>query len=317
MSCLSLADIARIATTGDKPVHVATCIECRRELERQRALHATLRALPAPQASTESRRAIKAETMASVALEPVTRRSSRHGVIALATAGVLAAAISIVVVPERANDASPPMVAIGAHESPTPLVRMTAKESAAPLRAAPAITARAGTMFSQTSGADRDVIVLQDGALDVDARSARDVDVHVGPTIVQIANASVRVQACQYTIVSVEVVVGAARVIGPDQQVTLARGTFWSEHSSPSVGGLSSFRGAWIALRAGDNRTAIRLFDRATDPAVAEEAHYWAAVAAKRAGDDADARRRFADFVVRFPASPYVDQAHRQAVGEQ
>jgi hypothetical protein len=316
MSCLDRADIARIATTGDEPAHVATCIECRRELERQRALHATLRALPAPQASTETRRAIKAETMASVALEPVVPRSSRHGAIALATCGVLAAAISIVVVSKRATDASPPAIAIASRESPSPVVRMTAKESAPPRRAAPEITARAGTMFSQIPGADRDVIVLQDGALDVDARSARDVDVHVGPAIVQIANASVRVQARQYTIVSVEVVVGAAQVNGPNQHVTLARGTVWTERSAPAVGGLASFRDAWIALRAGDNRTAISLFDRATDPAVAEEAHYWAAVAAKRAGDDADARRRFADFVVRFPASPYIDQA-RQAVGER
>jgi hypothetical protein len=316
MSCLGRADLARIATTGDEPSHVATCIVCRRELERQRALHATLRALPAPEASIEARRAIKAETMASVALEPVAPRSSRHGAFALTTAGVLATAISIVVVSKRPNDAAPAMVVIASRESPAPLVRITAKESAAPLRAAPAITARAGTMFSQTSGADRDVIVLQDGALDVDARSARDVDVHVGPATVQIANASVRVQARQYTIVSVEVVVGAAHVIGPNQQVTLARGAVWTEHSAPSIGGLSSFRDAWIALRAGDNRTAISLFDRATDPAVAEEAHYWAAVAANRAGDNAESRRRFAEFVERFPASPYVEQA-RQALGER
>src|SRR5580693_4937651 len=112
MSCLGRADIARIATTGDEPAHVATCIDCRRELERQRALHTALRALPAPRASTEIRRAIKAETMASVALEPVAPGPSRHAAFAVATAGVLAAAISIVVVSKRANEASPPIVAI-------------------------------------------------------------------------------------------------------------------------------------------------------------------------------------------------------------
>ena len=42
---------------------------------------------------------------------------------------------------------------------------------------------------------------------------------------------------------------------------------------------------------------------------VAEDAIYWAAVAADRAGNTAAAKRRFSEFLVRFPASPRVEGA--------
>jgi TolA-binding protein len=44
---------------------------------------------------------------------------------------------------------------------------------------------------------------------------------------------------------------------------------------------------------------------------VQEDAAYWAAVAASRAGDREAAHRRFADFLVRFPGSPRVVAARR------
>jgi hypothetical protein len=64
------------------------------------------------------------------------------------------------------------------------------------------------------------------------------------------------------------------------------------------------FRTGWRALRGGRFADAIAAFDRATDPVVAEDAVYWAAVAAERGGDAAEARRRFARFLTRFPRSP-------------
>jgi hypothetical protein len=42
---------------------------------------------------------------------------------------------------------------------------------------------------------------------------------------------------------------------------------------------------------------------------VAEDAVFWAAVAAERAGERGDARRRYADFLARFGSSPRVDAA--------
>ncbi|HTR53756.1 MAG TPA: tetratricopeptide repeat protein, partial [Kofleriaceae bacterium] len=49
---------------------------------------------------------------------------------------------------------------------------------------------------------------------------------------------------------------------------------------------------------------AVAAFDRATDPIVAEEAMFWAAVCAGRAGDDDDSARRLRAFLARFPHSP-------------
>lgn len=75
---------------------------------------------------------------------------------------------------------------------------------------------------------------------------------------------------------------------------------------------LRAFREAWLALRAGRDADAVALFDTAAANAtVAEEAVYWAAIAATRAGDRTDGRARLRGFVQRFPRSPYVDQARR------
>ena len=70
-----------------------------------------------------------------------------------------------------------------------------------------------------------------------------------------------------------------------------------------------AFREGWEALRAGRYAEAIAAFDRATDPAVAEDAAFWAAIAAQRAGNIAGARKRLADFLARFPDSPRADRA--------
>jgi hypothetical protein len=72
---------------------------------------------------------------------------------------------------------------------------------------------------------------------------------------------------------------------------------------------MRAFREGWTLLRASKHRDAIAAFDRATDPVVAEDAVFWAAVAAERASDRADAARRYADFVTRFPASPRIEAA--------
>lgn len=81
--------------------------------------------------------------------------------------------------------------------------------------------------------------------------------------------------------------------------------------SAASAASLGEFRAGWTALRQRQFAAAIAAFDRATDPVVQEDAVYWAAIAASRMGDRGAARRRFAEFLTRFPESPRIDAARR------
>ena len=74
---------------------------------------------------------------------------------------------------------------------------------------------------------------------------------------------------------------------------------------------VAAFRAGWEALRAARYADAIAAFDRATDPAVAEDASFWAAIAAQRAGQADDARKRLDLFLATFPDSPRAEDARR------
>ena len=74
-------------------------------------------------------------------------------------------------------------------------------------------------------------------------------------------------------------------------------------------GAVAAFHEGWVALHAKRYADAIAAFDRATDPAVVEDATFWAAIAAQRAGNIDEARKRLADFLARFPDSPRADRA--------
>lgn len=309
MSCFDIGELSRIATTGEQPPHLRECLECRRELEHQRGIRDALRALPAPRLGDERRRALKAETLAAVGQQVTAlpmRRWIAGGVAAAAIAAAAAAALLALRAP-RATSAAFAPVADG--EPIARLDRRVARDDQPPARGAPILSASPGAVLSDAPGEMRDVLALADGSVEVDTRGARDVDVRVGRTVVRVVDASVRIRAHDHAIVSVQVVVGSARVIGPDQQLTLQRDTVWTAQPPATATALSAFRDAWVALRTGRDRDAIALFDRATDPSVAEEASYWAAVAAMRAGDAADAKQRFSDFLARFPSSPYADKA--------
>jgi TolA-binding protein len=308
MTCLGAAEIARIATTGDVPPHVRACVACRGELERQLAIRDALRALPVPRASAERVRAIKAEAMAASHVAP---RWSPALAGALVLAAAAATSVFLLARTRSLEGLTPVAPEVAPAEPPELEVRVATNDTAPGRRAAaPSIAAHPGAVFSHIRGTQRDIVELADGAIDVDTRGARDVDVRIGRETVRVDDASVGVRAHGHAIVSVEVVVGSARVLGPEQQVTLEHDAIWTSQPVASVA-LECFRDGWVALRAGENRTAVALFDRATDPSVAEEASYWAAVAAMRAGDDADAKQRFAAFITRFPGSPYVEQARR------
>jgi hypothetical protein len=72
---------------------------------------------------------------------------------------------------------------------------------------------------------------------------------------------------------------------------------------------VTAFQRGWIALRGAHYAEAIAAFDQATEPTVAEDAAYWAAIASARAGDRADAARRMTAFVAKFPGSTRISDA--------
>lgn len=303
--CLQPRDIARAVTTGDVPGHAEECVECRRKLDAQRALGRALQALPMPRLDDARRRAIKAETMAVVGRRVPHASAWRWS---FAAAGLAAGALLVVGL-ERAPSATVEAPSVVASELVTPGDRYAAHDDVPPPPRAPTIAVGEDSVLSQTPGEQRDGIAFADGTLEIDTRGTRDVDARVGRTVVHVDDARVRIRARHHTIVSVEVVVGSARIDGPGQQVTLERHTLWTPEPPAATTALSVFRDAWVALRAGRDREAVTLFDRATDSSVVEEATYWAAVASLRAGDDAEARLRFAAFLEQFPSSPYAGKA--------
>ncbi|MBV8759862.1 MAG: hypothetical protein JO257_21410 [Deltaproteobacteria bacterium] len=318
MSCLAPHDLARAATIDVLPPHVHDCLDCRRALDQQRAMLRALQTLPTPSLSDARRRALKAETLAEIGqrgrkpetLAPLAeRRTMRHG-WRWTVGAIAAAALAFVVLRSHGPAATQ---AIGAPAMSSERIafveRDVARDDVPPPLRTPAIDAGVGAVLMHTPGTARDAVALADGTIDIDTRGARDVDVRIGRTVVRVDDARVKIRARGHAVISVEVVVGSARIIGPDKQVTLERDTVWTAAPRVASASLTAFRDAWIALRSGRAREAIALFDRATDTTVAEEASYWAAVAAMRAGDLADAQQRFADFLSRFPASPYADKA--------
>ena len=318
MSCLAPAQIARILALGLDEPHLRACLACRRRLEADRATRDALRVLTVPALGAARREALGAEILAHAEHLP---RRRRRGRLFAAASGALAMAAAVSLAAwwpsTPASLAAAPAIA-----SVEPLAIETANvrpEDSPPPRsevaiAAPLIAATHGTTFRHATGADRDVVTLVDGALELDTRRARRVDVRVGDSVVRVENAAVKIEARTRSIISVRVIVGAARIDSPDERVTLQRDSEWipapsapSASSAAKARSLAAFRDAWIALRAGENVDAMALFDSVTDDVAREEASYWAVIAARRANDPSLATR-IAAFLRAFPQSEYADE---------
>ena len=321
MSCLAPPEITRAATLGTDDPHFHECLACRRQLAAEQRLRAMLADLPVPRLPVARRRELAAELLARVEHVPRGRSPRWFGLAAAALAS--AAAVGLVAAWPRGTQATAARVELASTEPMASPLRRIAFELAPPRLAPPRIALGRDARLSQQLGDDRDLVVLADGQIEVDARGARAVEVRIGTTVVHVADAKVEIRARQRAIVSVHVVVGAARIVNADRRVVIERGAMWTAeaaphepvafvaaHGAPSEpGSLHAFRDGWLALRDGRARDAIALFDAATDAPVAEEAAYWAAVATLRDGDVAAARARFTDFLARFPRSPYAAKA--------
>ena len=307
MRCLDAAQIAQAVTANLDDPHLAECLDCRRRMDLDRETRDVLRRLPMPRMSASHRKEMAAELIARVQQLPVPVPRWRTSVFVVAAAA-LAATIALIAAWPRTTGSTSATISLSSDESPSIRSSAVARLEAPPHLAAPKLEASGGAVLSRRVGADRDVLSLVDGVIELDTRTARNVDVRVGDAVIRVDDAAVKIIARKRTIISVQVVVGAARITSADQQVTLQRDSLWMPGPSAKQQSMSTFRDAWIALRAGKNREAMEMFDRVTDPVAIEEATYWAAVAAKRAGDLDDASQRFARFLARFPGSDYAAQ---------
>jgi hypothetical protein len=305
VSCLAPYQITRAATNGERDPHFAECLTCRRQFESEQSLRTMLASLPVPALAMPRRREIAAELSVHV---PAPRRRRWGAYLAVACA---AAALVPLFAPRAVVGEAPGVQVASVERIGSPGQRV-AYETAPPLLPPPRIDAQRDARMSSQIGDDRELVTLVDGAIEIDARDTRAVDVRIGATLVHVADAKVEIRAAHRALLSVHVVVGAAQI---DNRVVVERGAIWTAEVTPVSRSLRAFRDAWVALRAGRNEEAMSLFDAATDASVAEEASYWAAVAAQRAGDRDLARFRLTSFLESYPSSAYVARAKAVLAG--
>ena len=285
---MSCATHDQLASGEVDTAHADACLVCRRELAAQQAMRLQVAVLPAPRLDADRKRALAAEVMARADLHDdvreVSSRTRRVAIGGVVLGGVaLAAAALLALFVHDEGAASSPGMARGASDVGDPradAVDRTATSNAATSNAA---TSNAATSNAATSNALT--------ASNTSTASTAPID--VGP----------RVEPARKPKVD-----GSRQVFGAttDRHGQAIERDLLVEQS-PVV----AFRAGWEALRARRYDDAISAFDRATDPAVAEDAAFWAAIAAQRAGRSDDARKRLDAFLAEFPDSPRAESARR------
>ncbi len=315
MKCLTPAHLAMAAEQAegdrDEDPHLATCLACRRAVHEQRELRALVRRAPAPPLPRARREAIGAEVLSqSYAVSERRTLLARGGM----AGAILSAAAAVALALWPASRGPRPTVArvdLAMAEPVSLDVRGVAAETApAALPRAPALVRPGRTAeFTRLTVEDHEVLALRSGALTIDARNARDVEITLRGTTVRVDEAKICVVAHRGVIETVTVFAGSVEVTARGKLTVVEAGMVWVPDAVGPTTALREFRVGWAALRDGDLAAATAAFDRARDPVVAEDAVYWAAVAVERAGDRPEAARRFAGFLDLFPRSPHAETA--------
>jgi hypothetical protein len=259
-----------------RDVDVHDCLACRRALEEQRSIKALLAQLPAPTLASDRRASLAAEVMARADVQADVPARSRRPFVVAVGAALLAAAVVLLV---GSRDSRALDRRIEARVAPAAVVESS--PSHAPSEQVPAehdevvAPSEPPTLSTSRLSTSRSPALAERGA--------------PSPTPKKIDRA--------------RQVFGATTA---KQHATIERDTIDVEET-----GVAAFRRGWEALRAQQYAGAIAAFDRATDPAVAEDAAFWSAIAAQRSGDLDDARKRLDSFLSRFPSSPRADDARR------
>jgi len=308
-ACLSaelLALAASDAATEDPIVeHLADCARCRTLVHAQQATRGALAVLPTPPPLAHHARVELGDLLVASA-RPHARRD-RFALAAACIAGVAVIAL----------------VALATYTLWRPSPRETSVAVPAPAR--PIITPLA-PLDTTEPAADRFVIEPFEGAsyeLDHDRvrlrgggariQSPTPIVIELGGTAVTVTG-HVELRAPRGVVASVHVFAGSAQIANASRvTTTIIAGETWVRPGAPSVSPSapsaepSWFAIGWMAYREGRDAEAIAAFDRVDDPAVAEDAAFWAGHAAERSGDVAGARARFVRFLERFPGSDRAD----------
>ncbi|MGE0870989.1 MAG: hypothetical protein AB7P03_20660 [Kofleriaceae bacterium] len=327
MTCPAFERIAAAASGEDDAVlaHVTACPRCGPVFDAQHDVRDAVRGwTPAP-LSHRDRERLGGELLAAFdrRREPRGRRwrlaLPMGGVAAVVAGTAVAAVLGIAAVASvRGPDVVAPSIELASEpEHTADHVRVTrsslpeglpaASEPEPPPSVEPAVAAAPAQLagvavYAHESQAEHDVVRLERGELTIDAIDTRPVNVIAGDTSIAVNRARVSVVARSGVIHTLTVISGSAEVLVDGHREVISAGTIW-ERDAARDAALAAFRTGWTAKRAGRGADAIREFDRATHPVVAEDAAYWAAIETERMGDRAGAARRYRAFIEQFPRS--------------